>query len=643
MAQDLLKYFRIEGRELLEELGRGALSLEKGGGPDVVGQLLRLAHTLKGASRVVKERGIAEQAHAIEELLAPFRDGRPVQREIVDKLLALVDAIGSRLAALDPAPAPASADATAPADDSLSTVRVEIAEIDRLREGVSEVSVQLTALRRLAQHAGGDREQLQRAMLTAIDQIDGEFVQVRDAANHLRLLPAAGLFPLLERAVRDAAQALDKRVELELAGGDTRLDAHVLTGLREALLHVVRNAVAHGIETATQRAARGKPAVGKIAVQVERRASRVAFTCRDDGAGIDVEAVRSAAVRRGVVTAAEAAMLTPDQVYPLVLRGGVTTAASISHVSGRGIGLDVVREAVAKLKGQVTVSSAPGTGATLEISVPVSLTSLPVLELDVSGTTVAIPLDAVRRTLRILPSEVAQSPEGDSVLYEGRAIPFLPLARALNGRAMARAPRAAWSAVVMEAPGGLAAVGADRLLGTANVVVRPMSDVVQVDRLIAGASLDADGHPQLVLDPEGVLAAAGAAVARGPEMAPSPRAPVLIVDDSLTTRMLEQSILESAGYQVELATSAEEALHKTRSRAYSMFLVDVEMPGMDGFEFVARTQADATLRDTPAVLVTSRNAAEDRRRGEQVGARAYIVKGEFDQGHLLHLIRELVG
>jgi two-component system chemotaxis sensor kinase CheA len=167
--------------------------------------------------------------------------------------------------------------------------------------------------------------------------------------------------------------------------------------------------------------------------------------------------------------------------------------------------------------------------------------------------------------------------------------------------------------------------------------------VVEADPVISGASLDAEGNPQLVLDPGGLVAAAERGRGVASEVPAARRAPILVIDDSLTTRMLEQSILESAGYEVELAVSAEEALTKAGDRRYSLFIVDVEMPGMDGFGFVAQTRSDAALREIPAILVTSRNEVEDRRRGEQAGARAYIVKGEFDQGQLLQTIRTLIG
>jgi two-component system chemotaxis sensor kinase CheA len=206
----------------------------------------------------------------------------------------------------------------------------------------------------------------------------------------------------------------------------------------------------------------------------------------------------------------------------------------------------------------------------------------------------------------------------------------------------ASAPRRSWSAIVVRADGREVAVGADRLLGTGDLLVRPLPEHVEADPAIAGASLDAEGTPQLVLDPAGVVAAALAVARPVDDGPPRRRAPILVVDDSLTTRMLEQSILESAGYEVELAVSAEEALERARAREFGLFVVDVEMPGMDGFEFVRVTRADPRLRAAPAILVTSRGAAEDRRRGEEAGASAYIVKGEFDQGRLLSTIEELL-
>jgi two-component system chemotaxis sensor kinase CheA len=455
--------------------------------------------------------------------------------------------------------------------------------------------------------------------------------------------------------VRDAAQTLGKRVAFEACGGEVRLDANMLASLRDALMHVVRNAVAHGVETEAERVALGKPPTGQVRLEVLQRGSRVAFVCTDDGRGIDVEAVRTAAVARGLLPAAAAKSLPADQVIALlgsVGAGGLTTSNDVTELSGRGIGLDVVRATLSRLKGEMSIRTEPGRGATIEVQVPVSIAALQGLVVEAAGARVAIPLDAIRQTLRVRDAEVARSAQGDSILHAGKVIPFLPLERML-WRLGSTGPNCGnsgnpgiWSAVVVQAGDRRVALGVDRLLGAANIVMRALPGVVEADPVVAGASLDAEGNPQLVLDPAGLVAAAErgrAETSNAAARAEPQRAPVLVIDDSLTTRMLEQSILESAGYQVELAVSAEEALTKARDHRYSLFIVDVEMPGMDGFEFVAQTRSDAALRDIPAILVTSRDAVEDRRRGQQVGANAYIVKGEFDQGQLLQTIRTLIG
>jgi two-component system chemotaxis sensor kinase CheA len=487
----------------------------------------------------------------------------------------------------------------------------------------------------------GVAESLHREFSDSVEQLDRELAQVREAAERLRLLPASFMFVSLERAARDAGQSLGKRVAFVTGGGEVRLDAQVFGVVQSALVQAVRNAVAHGIESTTEREAGGKPAEGRVSVEVRRRGHLAVFVCRDDGRGIDLEAVRRAVEAKGL-SSAEAAKLSTEELLRRLLSGGLSTSQAVTQLAGRGIGLDVVREAAARLRGEVSVRTDKGLGTTLEIVVPVSLAAVDALIVEAGGRTVAIPLDAIKRTLRITENDLAQSAQGASIMFEGRVIPFAPLERALRRMSQSRQVARSWSAVVIEGANALAAVGVERLRGTQNLVLRPLPEFTPGDPVVAGASLDAEGHPQLVLDPQGLVehvCRAGSA----PAIAESARAPILVIDDSLTTRMLEQSILESAGYEVDLATSAEDGLEKALKRRYALFLVDVEMPGMDGFTFIERTRNDPGLRDIPAILVTSRASLEDRRRGQSVGARAYIVKGEFDQTDLLEKIRLLAG
>jgi two-component system, chemotaxis family, sensor kinase CheA len=679
MAVDRYKYFRIEARELVEQLGQGVLDLEKGAASiELVARLLRVAHTLKGAARVVKQTEIGELAHAIEDSLAPFRTGGGlVARDVVDALLAAVDRITVLVGELGPArEAPAAGGPALVADEPTRALRADVGELDALLEGIVEVSVQVGGLRNglqvfqrarllvaslseqlrsqaaaalTAQGAGNVQslaEELRSVLeagglelTTAVEQIDRELQQTREAAEQLRLLPASVMFTALERTARDTAQTLGKRVTFEARGGDVRLDAHVLATVHHALLQAVRNAVAHGLESEGERLRAGKAPGGTVSLEVRRRGGKIVFSCRDDGRGIDVEAVRRAIERKRGLPA-DSAELGADELLRLLMQSGISTAATVTAISGRGVGLDVIRDAVARLGGEVNVRTRPGDGTTIEITAPGSVGSLVALVVEACDQVVAIPLEAVHKTLRVAETDLARTADGATLIVERQSMPFTLLAPVLDCAPQATMP-SSWSAVVLESGEHRVAIGVDRLRGVETVVVRPLPALTPADALVAGASLDAEGNPRLLLDAANLVSAVlQAAPAR--TVTERRKEPILVVDDSLTTRMLEQSILESAGYDADTAVSAEEGLAKAGRRRYALFLVDVEMPGMDGFEFIERVRADADLRDIPCILVTSRATAADRKRGQEVGARGYIVKGEFDQNRLLEQIGTLL-
>lgn len=476
---------------------------------------------------------------------------------------------------------------------------------------------------------------------TALTQVDRELRQLRDAAEGLKLVPVDGVLMALKRTARDAARALGKQVTFEGAGGDIRLDADVLGTIQGALIQIVRNAVAHGIEMEGERTAAGKPAAGRVTVSVSRRGPKILFECRDDGSGIDLAAVRRVATKRGLLSPT-AKELGAEDLVGILLRGGVSTSAAVTDVAGRGVGLDVVRDALERLGGAVSVAIDPGRGTTFALLIPRSVTSIPALivEAENGAAATAIPLDGVRRIVRLAAEDIACAASGASILHERQAVPFIPLAAALDNRRWSIGR--GWTAIIMAGGDRLGAIGVERLVGTARMVVRPLPDRLKSSPLIVGAALDGEGNPQLVLDPDGLVAVAHGVRAAEITSRPAKR-PVLVIDNSLTTRMLEKSILESAGYDVDVASSGEEGLDLARSKRFALILCDVEMPGIDGFTFVERIRSDPALRDVPAILVTSRSAPEDRQRGHDVGAHAYIVKNEFDQAELLTMIRPMVG
>jgi two-component system chemotaxis sensor kinase CheA len=692
MNSDPYRYFRTEARDLLEGLTRGVLDIEKGQGEKgLVARLLRYAHTLKGAARVVKQVRISELSHSIEEVLAAHREGPgAVPGPVIGQLLGWVDAISLEVAALgQPSQAqrppaatalsqpPSRANAAEPGDEQFETIRTDMKDMDGLLRTASELRLQMAGLSRLTpeleeaarlaadlssrqpdRRAGGARrpawdsadaaERLQSALRElhlAFSSVLGrsrrELESLCEQTETMRLVAANSLFSVLERTARDAAETAGKRVSFEASGGETRLDARVLQLLRNALIHLVRNAVAHGVESPAERELSGKPQAGRVQVRVERRGDRAVFSCVDDGRGVDLERVRQVILERGLVSPAEAAQLTSATAVALLLRGGITTTRNVSQLSGRGVGLEVAREAVAALNGSITGNSEPGKGVRIQVSVPVMVESQEVLHVQAGGALASIPLRAVKLAVRLTPAEIADSPEGRSIAYRGRAVRYAPLGRFLKGGPGREASR--MSVLVLESGDGAAAVGVERILGRERVVIRAIPRALGPMPTVSGAFFNSQGSPQPVLSPEGLVQAICSVSGPEPRAGAAKLPRLLVIDDSLTTRLLERDILETAGYEVDTASSGEEALEKARHGRYGLFLVDLEMPGMDGYQFIQAARAQPELASIPSIIVTSRSSAEDRAAGAAVGAGAYIVKSEFDEQLLLATVRRLAG
>jgi two-component system, chemotaxis family, sensor kinase CheA len=694
-SPDPLRYFRIEARELVDQISAGVLDLDQQPGPDLVARLLRFAHTLKGAARVVRQPAIADNAHAFEEVLVPHRhESAALPADEMRELLRLNDEIVAQVAALEPAvvarPEPvgvAEPDPVGPIPEQPKvttnatvedgpTPRAATADLDDLLDAIGEANARIAPLReggqavgrlhRLAETLGeqlrtgraavsdataratvmrlsGELGALGRGLTDAVDQVERELDEVRGRAEGLRLISAGTIFTTLHRAVRDVADAEGKKIRFTGRGGESRMGPNLLAQINGAFLHVVRNAVVHGIEPEADRIAAGKPAEGSIIVEVERRGRYIAFRCIDDGRGFDLVGLRRTAEARGLLPAGGPAP-DPQTLVDLVLHGGISTSAAVTEVAGRGIGMDVARDVAAQLHGEVNVRTRPGLGATVEIIAPLTLLSMNGLVVEAAGTVVTVPLDAVRRCVRLPPDEAAAAAATGRLAHDGQVVPFLPLARTLYTGAVVPDTTGTGVAVVITADNDTVAVGVDRLAGTTTVVARPLPDLAPAAAVVGSVAIDLDGNPRLVLDAHGLVAEArlGQTSAAGAPAPVAPKLPVLVVDDSLTTRMLERSILESAGYEVDLAASGEEGLEKARCRAYGLFLTDIDMPGIDGFAFVAETRADPALAHVPAILVSSRAGAEDRQRGVEVGAGAYVIKGEFNQEELLGHVRRLI-
>jgi two-component system chemotaxis sensor kinase CheA len=721
--RDPYRYFRVEARELVDQLGQGALELERDDRPaDVVARMLRHAHTLKGAARVVRLPGIADRTHTLEEELGAHRDAPgPLPPGRAAYLIGMVDELSAEVSAIpapqqppaaQPVPHAATAGGTAPGGPAASApggpprdaggrppverrdadqpptgrrgahpepllvgrtdagdvdelldviaetqtriapLRDGVGQVERIRRGMRLLVAQLDSpatgtaatgrLRTIVTGLDGELAAFGRALSTTVEHAERDLRQVRAGAERLRLVPAGTIFPALQRAVRDAADVQERPSTFTGEGGTIRLDPQVLSSVYGALLHVVRNAVAHGIEPPRQRAAAGKPPEGTVHMTVERHGDRIRFAVRDDGRGFDLAALRRAASDAGVPASAG---LSAGELVDLTLRGGISTSGAVTAVAGRGVGLDAVRDVAERLGGSVDVESVPGRGTAVVLAVPLSLLALDAMTVEAAGTLASIPLDAVTRTVRVAPGDVARTGSGASVRHDGAAVPLLALSRVLAPEATSRVDRlTTFPAVVISTRTGTAAIAVDRLLGTDPVVVRGLPPLARAGATVSGVSLDDAGNPRLVLDPDGLVAAAhGVRPDDGPvAVKGAPDGPLLVIDDSLTTRMLERSILESAGFRVDVAADAEEGLDLARATRYALILVDIEMPGMDGYTFVETIRADPDLRDIPAILVSSLADPVARARGVAAGANLHVAKHEFNQNDLIDQIRKLV-
>ncbi len=490
------------------------------------------------------------------------------------------------------------------------------------------LAVLSTMLRRVAVELEGSQRRLVRS---ADEQLEKMLA--------LQLQPIRGQLFSLARYARELARSLHREVEVEVDGEETRLDRRIVRELDEAFLHLVRNAVDHGIESPEVREARGKPRAGRLRLTASAEGARVRLVIADDGSGIDTRRVLEHAVRAGLVDEATAAGMGKTEALRLLFAPGFSTRKNVSEISGRGVGLDVVATAVNRLGGELFLDSDPRQGTTIRIEVPVARRGEQVLLLKVGQLRLALPAAIVRRAFRVGPAQIVERDGRTIAKIGGRLVPFVPLARLYGQPANDRL-------MILEGAvsGQELAVAVDDVLGEQEVLVRPLPRAAAADRLLEGLALLATGEPVGVLSPA-VLSQREylRATPLAREGAPVRRMRVLLVDDSLVTREMERRLLEDAGFEVAAVGDADEALSRLGEESFGCVVTDIEMPGMDGFELTAHLRSIEHFAQLPIVVVSTRDRPEDRLKGLKAGADAYLTKQSLDAGELVDLVRRLGG
>src|SRR6266850_2607058 len=530
--------------------------------------------------------------------------------------------------------------------------------VDGLRETISVPALDErseAAFNRM-QRAVLECQQFLSERLVELEMFDSRSVNLSnrmyDEALACRMRPFADGVQAFPRLVRDVAQSLGKQARLDIVGESTQVDRDILMTLEAPLGHLLRNAVDHGIESPDERRARGKSAEGTIRLEARHSAGRLQVIVADDGAGVDVEKMRAAVIARNLINREAAERLSEAELLEFLFLPGFSMKGTVTDISGRGVGLDVVQEMVKRVHGTVRVSSQVGSGTTFVQQLPVTLSVVRALLAEVGGEPYAFPLGSILRTLKVSKEQIALLEGRQHFDFDGRRIGLVP-AQQLFGAGESASMGETLAVIVLGDHAATYGVVVDRFLGERELVVQPLDGQLGKVKDIAAGALMEDGSPVLIVDPEDLLRSMDRLVAgRRPDRVGGSQSPtghektrkrVLIVDDSLTVRELERKLLGNHGYDVEVAVDGMDGWNALRAGHFDLVVTDIDMPRMDGIELVSLINKDANLKSVPVVVVSYKDREQDRRRGLEAGAAYYLTKGSFHDETLVQVVVDLIG
>jgi len=553
-------------------------------------------------------------------------------------------------AAPTPAPVPAPAE-DAQADSWRVTTRQVIAllhEVERLRE----VRLRLEERRREIDRALQQLDRLgiqaetaeARSVLLGVRRAlgaDGEeaadiVASMEDGLKTISTMPVRTAIEPLHRAVRDICKATGKRAKLAVVGAEVSLDRRVLEQLRGPLVHLVRNAVDHGLELPQVREARGKHPDGALAISVEQQGNMLFIEVSDDGAGLDLEQIREAALRRALVPAEELANMSTQQLHQLIFRPGFSTKAEATEYSGRGVGLDVVRNQIQALQGHVEVQSVPGQSTRFVLTLPADLGSSPVLVVRCGEHQLGLPMVAVESSRGARSKDLRVGRSRVQLEHREQLIPVQDLG-ALVGLRQPEVPAEGQPLLILQSQGRTMALSVDEVLGDRELVIRPLPVEIRELAAYQGAATLARGELVLILRPDFIVS-----TERRADTGLMSTRRALVVDDSLTARALHRTALETGGYLVHTASNARQALEQLRHSAYDVMVCDIGMDEMDGYELTAAVRQRVETDSMPILLVSARDSENDRQRGLAVGADGFLTKKDCVSGRLLSEVSSVI-
>ncbi len=763
---DTSKYitlFKIEAEEYLKELNSGLLRIEEE--PDnkeLLEEILRSAHTLKGSAKMIDLNDIGEIAHYMEDILRKVSDKKLVLtsnivdvlfegtesikilldgismdnppevdvKGIVKRLIEATNAddmekkeekgkidtllssktptdkklpeiiekeeIKSETAILSESKSTTPTESTIPAKEeeiskpklekTLSTeetkeihkahkvsetIRVEVNKLDKLLNLVNELMINKFKLI--------DQAEFFKALLDKIDVItmqkntsfEKDFLEelnnninnfsddfsdtiislelisneLQDQTREIRMLPISTILDEFKHLVRNLARELGKEIKFNIIGEETEIDKRMLEEIKPSLLHIIRNAIDHGIELPEEREQRGKPRQGLLEIKVFRSGSNITIEIYDDGKGLDTEQIKQKAIERGIIYPNEALSMDDNDLRYLIFHSGFSTSEIITDISGRGVGMDVVKTNIEKIKGSVTLESEVNKYTRLSLELPLTLSSLWALLVRSANNVFALPLSFVEETSKIYIEDITSEGMEQVINVKGMPVPLVFLEDLLEIGNRYKIEKGKMPIVIITSRGKKLALAVDTCIKEQEVVIKSLGNFLKSVKNVSGCTILGNGNPAMILNVYDLFESARTKSRRHKfekEKEDIIRKKILVVDDSLITRTMEQNILIAANYNVETAEDGQTAWEMAQHNKYDLIVTDIEMPNMDGFELTEKLKQTERYSDIPIIIVTSRASNEDKSRGIEVGAQGYIVKGTFEQGNLLRVVKALI-
>jgi two-component system chemotaxis sensor kinase CheA len=749
--RDFIAIFKAETEERLTKLYNGLIELEKQpDNPELMKELNREAHTIKGSARVFGYNEIQDITHKIEDIFESIKQKKLVFNSVVaDKVFKSLDVVGVILGKIakeekvdidisvvcnalddliesgkDKKPAqndneqkiqePQKQESQAPTVSAVSAVptisatfqpvpsieeyiRVPVSKVDKLLNLVGEMVIskikssqksaqakRLSKLVKEMQKKIADLDEMIRAdsknsevakllaqcncdiqnireeSSNLYDRVSSEVLhlepvidELRDRMKAMRMLACSTIFDVFPRMIRDIASKQDKEVVLEITGGQTELDKKVLEGIKMPLMHILRNCIDHGIEKPDKRAACGKPRCGTIKLSAFHKAGNVVIEIADDGIGIDVEEIKQTALKKRCVSSQEIEKMTDKEIRNIIFMNGYSTSPIITDVSGRGVGLDVVRHDIENLKGQVGLDSEKDKGTKFTLVLPLTIAIIQVILVKTGNMLFALPMSAIEEIIKVKSGDISTIEKKMAIAVRGSVVPVVSLDEVLglppNDKVENEEKQSDELSVVLTTSLDKR-VGfiVDYVVSQEEIFIKGLGKHLGRIKNVNGAGILSTGEVVVILNvadliAQGRLSHPAILDRKTASKEKKKEKRILVAEDTLSTRELEKSILEANGYTVDTAVDGLDAINSLSKAKFDLVVTDVQMPRMDGFEFCKTLRKNEKYKDIPVVMITAMEKEEDKRHGIEAGVSAYIIKGSFDQSNLLDTIERLIG